>query len=67
MDEEYIRKSDVERMIDLRIKKIEQNVNRGKGLVNSIINFKALKQEVSGLYSVKVKFEREPPIWRKPK
>ena len=67
MDEEYIRKSEVERIIDVRIKTIEKNVNRGKGLINSIVNLKALKEEINGLYSVKVKFEKEPPIWRKPK
>ena len=67
MDEEYIRKSEVERIIDLRIKAIEKNVTRGKGLINSVINLKALRQEIDGLYSVKVKFEKEPPIWRKPK
>ena len=67
MDEEYIRKSEVERIIDQRIKTIEKNVNRGKGLINSIVNLKALKEEVNGLYSVKVKFEKEPPIWKKPK
>ena len=67
MDEEYIRKSEVERIIDLRIEAIEKNVTRGKGLINSVINLKALRQEIDGLYSVKVKFEKEPPIWRKPK
>jgi len=67
MDEEYIRKSEVERIIDQRIKTIEKNVNRGKGLINSIVNLKALKEEVNELYSVKVKFEKEPPIWKKPK
>ena len=67
MDEEYIRKSDVERILDMRIDMIERNITHGKGLKNSLINLKSLKQEINGLYSVKVKFEKEPPICRKPK
>ena len=65
MDEEYIRKSDVDRLIRARIKKIKDNMGHGKGLTNSIINLQALREEVDELYSVKVKFDKEPPIWRK--
>lgn len=67
MDEEYIRKSDIDRLIRLRIKQIKDNMAPGKGLKNSIINLQALREDVNGLYSVKVKFDKEPPIWRKPK
>lgn len=65
MDEEYIRKSEVDRVIGLRIEALKKNVAPGKGLINSIINLKALREEIDGLYTVKVKFEKEPPIWRK--
>lgn len=65
MDEEYIRKSEVDRLIALKIKAIKENVGPGKGLKNSIINLQALKQEIDGLYRVTVKFKEEPPIWRK--
>lgn len=65
MDEEYVRKSEVERVIDQRIKALEENIGSGKGYKNSIINLKALKEEINRLYSVKVKFEKEPPIWRR--
>ena len=65
MDEEYVRKSDIDRLIRARIKKIKQSMAPGKGLTNSIINLQALREEVNELYSVKVKFDKEPPIWRK--
>ena len=65
MDEEYVRKSDVDRLIRARIKKIKENMGPGKDLTNSIINLQALREEVNELYSVKVKFDKEPPIWRK--
>ena len=67
MDEEYIRKSDVDRLIRARIRRIKENMGPGKGLTNSIINLQALREDVNELYSVKVKFDKEPPIWRKPK
>ena len=65
MDEEYVRKSDIDRLIRARIKKIKQSMAPGKGLKNSIINLQALREEINELYSVKVKFDKEPPIWRK--
>lgn len=65
MDEEYVRKSDVDRMIMLRIKQLNENMGPGKGLKNSIINLQALREDINELYSVKVKFDKEPPIWRK--
>ena len=67
MDEEYIRKSDVDRLIRARIRRIKENMGPGKGLTNSIINLQAHRENVNELYSVKVKFDKEPPIWRKPK
>lgn len=65
MNEEYVRRSDVERLIMKRIDMLERNVRGGIGLKNAIINLKALKMELDGLYSVKVAFKSEPPIWRK--
>lgn len=65
MDEEYIRKSEIDRLIDTKIKEIKKNAAPGKGLINSIVNLKALKEEINELYTVKVKFDKEPPIWRK--
>lgn len=63
MEEYYIKKSEVERLIDKKIALLKQNIRRGKGLTNSIINLSALKEEVDDLYCVKVKFE-EPTIFR---
>ena len=65
MDEEYVRKSDVDRIIKMRVRNIRENMGPGKGLTNSIINLQALRKEIDDLYSVKVKFDKEPPIWRK--
>lgn len=63
MEEYYIKKSDVERIIEKRLNMVERNVAPGKGLKNSIINLKAVKEEVDDLYCVKVKFE-EPTIFK---
>ena len=46
MDEEYVRKSDVDRLIRARIKNIKDNMGPGKGLTNSIINLQALRKEI---------------------
>lgn len=65
MNDEYIKRSDVDRIISERIRIIERNIDSGKGLINSVVNLKAVQDEIDMLYGVKMTFEDEP-IWRKP-
>ena len=65
MDEEYIRRSDVNRVIDKRIALLKEVAKSGKARSMTIINLSEVKAEIQELYSVKVKFKEEPPIWKK--
>lgn len=58
MTEEYfIRRSDVEKLIEKRITLLEENVAPGRGYQTALINLAALKMELINLYSIKVKFK----------
>lgn len=54
-EEFFVKRSDVEKLIDQRIKCMEENVAPGRGYKNAIINLSALRLELSNLYSIKVK------------
>ena len=64
MEEEYIRRSDVEKVIEKRIALLKGDTKRRRTTINALVNLNAIKAEIETLYSVKVKFEKEPPIWR---
>ena len=64
MEEYYVRKSDIERLIQKRIGLLEKSMVRGKGLKNSIVNLNALKSEIEDLYAVKFAFRQEQTIFR---
>lgn len=66
-DDYYIRKADVEKLIETKIEMIRSAIAPGKGLKNSIVNLNALKKELDNLYAVKVAFKSEPTIFRKGK
>ena len=56
-EEYYIRKSDVEKLIDERLKTIMECMTYGKGLTNSIINLTAVKADLNKLYSIRVRYK----------
>ena len=64
MEEEYIRRSDVDRVIEKRIALLKGDTKRRRTTINSLVNLNARKAEIDKLYSVKVKFEKESSIWR---
>ena len=66
-DDYYIRKADVEKLIETKIEMLRSAIAPGKGLKNSIVNLNALKKELDNLYAVKVAFKSEPTIFRKGK
>ena len=66
-DDYYIRRSDVEKLIDAKIEMLRSAIAPGKGLKNSIVNLNALKKDIENLYAVKVAFKSEPSIFRRGK
>lgn len=58
MSEEYfIRRSDVEKLIEKRIALLKENVAPGRGYQTARINLAALKMELINLDSIKVKLK----------
>ena len=56
-EEYFIKRSDVEKLIEKRIALLEENAAPGKGFKNALINLSALKLELSNLYSIKIKYK----------
>ena len=56
-EEYFIRRSDVEKLIEKRIALLEENVAPGRGYQTARINLAALKMELINLDSIKVKLK----------